>query len=247
MDFIIKRAAMTECGDYYDYSCDGWSVEVTDAEGNVSYNEGDCDHSAGCNGPDPYIVSDGAVYCGYCAFKEATLEGSGITFDFDPETTYEDDTIYGIISDLLWGRGYLNGMEAHQATEEYKTNLAKFRDGTWDEATNGPFWKWSDENMFPFLVAAKVAIVEELKGLVDTKIAAMDVTRDEDGDFDQMGGPNDWEDADKDEDPEIAFGQYKALSCAFQEMMESSKDLKQVSRADAAMDMLKRQGWEESK
>ncbi len=206
MHFKIHRADMTEDGDYHSYSCEGWEGQG---------EEGECDYSAGCNGPHPYLVSDGTTYCGYCAFKEAILEGSGLTLELDPETTWEDDNLYDIISDLLWGRGYLSGMEAHQATEAYKTAYGRFRDGTWDEATEGPFWKWSDEAMFPFLVEAKVKLLKELRGLVTTTL--------------QSSVPDSGE-----------TQQYETLGQVFDDMVEASKDFKMVSRAEAAMDMLKR-------
>jgi hypothetical protein len=236
MDFIIKRAEMTECGDYYDYPCESYEVEVVDAEGNKRLLQGDCDHSAGCNGPHPYLVTwteptayQGDIYCGYCAIKGAILNGSGFTLDFDPETTWEDDTIGGILSDLLWDAGYMNGHTAFDETEEYQTNKAKFHSGEWDEEELGPFWQWADANRFPFLVQAQVDLVKELKELADAKIVEMDGMVGEEGT----------------KDPHVSREQYKALSAAFQEMIDVSKDLKPISRVEVAMDMLKRAGWEE--
>jgi hypothetical protein len=207
MHFTIKRASMTEEGDYHSYSCEGWE-DIDRGE------EGECDYSAGCNGPEPYLAdSNDMVYCGYCAFKEAILEGSGLTLELDPETTWEDDNLYEIISDLLWHRRYLSGLEAHQATEAYKTAYGRFRDGTWDEATDGPFWKWSDETMFPFLVEAKVTLLKELKALVVATLESK---------------------AHGEEETQ----QYETLSQVFDDMVEASSDLKMMSRAEAAMEML---------
>ena len=208
MHFTIKRASMTEDGDYHSYSCEGW--EDIDRE-----EVGECDYSAGCNGPHPYLVSDDMIYCGYCAFKEAILKGSGLTLELDPETTWEDDSLYGIISDLLWDRGYLSGMEAHQETEAYKTAYKRFRDGTWDEATEGPFWKWSDEAMFPFLVEAKVKLLKELRGLITPTHRRP---------FPDSGKTQ----------------QYETLGQVFDDLASTSKDFKMVSRVEAAMDLLNR-------
>ena len=204
MHFTIHRADMTEDGDYHSYSCEGW-------EG------GECDYSAGCNGPHPFLRDSGelSIYCGYCAFRAAIAEGSGFTLELDTDDCFQDDNVYGIISELLWDRGYLSGLEAHQASEAYKTAYAQFRNGTWDEGAEGPFWQWSDKGMFPFLVEAKIKLVTELMGLTAAVLQS------------KSHGENE-------------TAQYEVLIEVFDEMIIASKDLKMVSRAEAAMDMLTR-------
>ena len=198
MHFLIKRAAQTWEGDYYSYFCS--------ADG--------CDHSAGCNGAHPYLVDgDGSVFCARCAFMQTFEAREEIFFDLDHESCWEDDTLYDLISDTLWDRGYSEGIRAHGESEEYQAQIARWRAGSWDEKAEGPFWMWADESLFPHLVRAKVSVVQELK-------AALEANLDECG-------------------PQVQ-SQWRTVSDLFDCLIEGAEQAEMKSRAEAAIDELNR-------
>lgn len=203
---LIKRAEMTECGDFHSYFCVGVNGEK------IGETE-ECEHSMGCNGDTPYLSMDGDTHCISCGIKEALLCKEAILFKIDEATARNDDDVVSLFTEMVWDRVYLDGMNAHQDSEEYKAGYQRFRDGSWDETADGPFWRWSDERMHPFIMSAYTSFLGDFRKLMLTAVNEEAVTED-------------------------ARDTYDAVASLLEYLLKESEDSVHVSREEAAIDLL---------